>query len=72
MMEGVDALYKDFKNRNIKIEDAIYVVKRQITGTSPSDIDRILLFLRNGKQDFTPLILERDKDGKPIKAIIFP
>jgi hypothetical protein len=39
------------KIRGIKISDSVYVVKRQIQGTSHEDIEKILIFLRNGKEN---------------------
>lgn len=70
-VDGIDILYKDFKNKGIKISDAIYVVKRQIEGTSPEDIEKILIYLRSNYENYEPLIT-RDKTGKIINYIQFP
>lgn len=70
-VDGIDILYKDFKNKGIKISDAIYVVKRQIEGTSPEDIEKILIYLRSNYENYEPLIT-RDKTGKIIGGIQFP
>jgi hypothetical protein len=71
IVDGVDILYKDFKNKGINIPDAIYVVKRQIEGTSPEDIEKILIFLRSGKKNYEPISI-RDKNGEVINIIQFP
>lgn len=64
IIEGLDILYKDFKNRGINISDAIYVVKRQIEGTSPEDIEKILIYLRSGKENIRALIIEKQTQDK--------
>ncbi|MDH4227916.1 MAG: hypothetical protein OEV59_09260 [Deltaproteobacteria bacterium] len=69
--DGLDILYQDFKNKNILIVDAIYVVKKQIEGTSQEDIEKILLYLRGGKTNIE-LLTTRDANGNIIKSIMFP
>ena len=64
IVEGLDILYKDFKNRGIKISDAIYVVKRQIEGASPDDIEKILIYLRSGKENLMALFIEKQTQDK--------
>ena len=59
---GLDLLFADFRNKQIKVRDAIYVVKRQIEGASSDEIEAILLYLRSSK-DFAKLFY-KDKDGK--------
>ena len=49
--EGLDQLYGDFRNTNILLTDAIYVVKKQITGSSPEQIEKILQVLRSPNID---------------------
>ena len=48
LIDGIDLLYSDFKNRNIPLVYAIHVVNKQIKGTSQDDIEQILLWLRSG------------------------
>lgn len=74
LIDGIDSLYLDFKNRNIPLVFAIYVVNKQIKGTSQDDIERILLWLRTGgkwenKDKFLTL---KDSEGKVIRIIDFP
>lgn len=71
IVEGIDILYKDFKNKGIRISDAIYVVKRQIEGTSPEDIEKILIYLRSNYENYESLVT-RDKNGGVINSIEFP
>ena len=71
IVEGIDILYKDFKNKGIRISDAIYVVKRQIEGTSPEDIEKILIYLRSNYKNVESLIT-RDKNGEMINFVEFP
>lgn len=54
-LDGIDSLYADFKNRNILINDAFYIVKKQINGSSQKEIDAILIYLRGGKTDIKKL-----------------
>lgn len=49
IVEGLDKLYEDFKNRRIKIQDAIYVVKKQIRGATEEEVEGILQYLRADK-----------------------
>jgi len=46
IQDGVDAFYKDFSNRRIKIVDAIYVVKMQINGDDPELINAQIRYLK--------------------------
>ncbi|OQB44631.1 MAG: hypothetical protein BWY02_02783 [bacterium ADurb.Bin157] len=69
MKEGLDTLYRDFKNVNILIPDAIYIVKRQINGGSVEETEAILQYLRSGRD--SGKLNYTDKDGKQKKAI-FP
>jgi len=71
LKEGLDVFYKDFKNKQIRIHDAIYVVRKQIEGTLSSDIERLLVWLRQGKKD-KELLNVRDRDGKIVRTITFP
>jgi len=73
--EGLDILYADFKNRNILLTDAIFLVKRQITGSSPEEVEAITQWLRSPDRDSKIGSFEFvDKDGKkqsvPLKGLI--
>lgn len=46
--EGLNELYSDFKNRTIKLPDAVYYVIKQINGESPAELEKILYYLRSG------------------------
>jgi hypothetical protein len=69
IVDGLDLFYADFKNRQIKLKDAIYAVKKQIQGATPEENEAVLLYLRTGK-DFKKLFYT-DKDGKK-KYVAFP
>lgn len=71
IVDGIDLLYKDFKNRNIYVIDAVYVVYKQIKGTPPEDIERILLWLRSGRKKNDYLVV-KDNEGKIVRVITFP
>ena len=62
IVEGLNSFYTDFKNKQIKLMDAVYVVKKQIKGSSTEEIEAVLQYLRSGK-NFSKLIYI-DKDGK--------
>ena len=68
---GLNILYQDFKNSNITIPDAIYVVKKQIKGLSSEDTEKILLYLRGGKKDQN-LLKVMASEGKTVKELSFP
>jgi hypothetical protein len=71
MIDGIDLLYGDFMNRNIYLFDAFFIVRDQIKGTPPEDIDRILLWLRSGRKNNDSLLV-KDEKGNIIKTISFP
>jgi hypothetical protein len=70
LAEGVDALYADYKNRQIFISDAIYVVQKQIQGASPDEIEVLCQWLRGGKVDTMKRFFV-DSNGRD-KFISFP
>lgn len=73
LVDGIDSLYLDFKNRNIPFAFAIYVVRNQIIGTPQEDIERILLWLRTGKYENKDKYLTvRDSRGVVVREINFP
>jgi hypothetical protein len=67
--DGLDSFYKDFKNRMIKLADAIYVVRKQIRGGSSEEIEAVMQFLRADK-DVNKLFY-KDKDGN-MQYVPFP
>lgn len=74
LIDGIDSLYLDFKNRSIPLVFAIYVVNKQIKGTSQDDIERILLWLRSGDkwENKDKYLTLKDSKGKVIRIIDFP
>jgi hypothetical protein len=71
IVDGLNELYEDYKNRSIKVQDAIYVFRKQIKGASQEEIEQILVYLRSDKKDLDALWL-RDEDGKRKTFIKFP
>lgn len=69
IVDGLNLLFADFKNRQIKLADAIYVVRKQIKGASKEEIEAVLQYLRSDK-DYKKLIY-KDNDGKA-KFASFP
>lgn len=69
--DGINELFSDFKNRSIKLADAMYFVKKQIKGTPPDEIEKILLYLRSDKKDYA-LLTVKDENGKAVRYISFP
>ncbi len=74
LIDGIDILYSDFKNRSVPLVYAIYVVNKQIKGTSQDDIEKILLWLRSGGkwENKDKFLTVKDAEGKVIKTIGFP
>jgi len=71
IVDGLDTLYADFKNRSILLTDTIYVVKKQIQGLSNSDSEHLLQFLRGGKKDYSLLTI-KDESPSGYHVIYFP
>jgi hypothetical protein len=44
--DGVDTVFKDYRNRSLLMTDAVYVTLRTISGTSPEDIEKLLQVVR--------------------------
>jgi hypothetical protein len=44
--DGLDVFYKDYRNRSIKVHDAIWVVVNSIAGTPQDKIDKLTENLR--------------------------
>ena len=47
LSEGLDKFYSDYRNYRIKIQQAIYIVVREIRGASPEEISAITEKLRS-------------------------
>lgn len=59
---GLDTLYGDFKNKQIKLVFAMYIVKKQISGGSAEEVEAILQYLRSNMDSSKLYFI--DKDGK--------
>jgi len=69
IVDGLETFYFDFKNQKIKISDAIYLVRKQIQGTPPEEIEVLCEWLRSDPDPKKRYY--KDKDGK-MKSISFP
>jgi hypothetical protein len=63
IISGLDSLYGDFKNKQIRLIFAVYIVKKQISGGSAEEIESILQYMRTDMTDPSKLNYI-DKDGK--------
>lgn len=70
LQEGLNLFYSDFRNKQIKLFSALYLVKNQIKGTSSEEIEATIEWLRGGGRDFSKRFYF-SKDGKK-KYINFP
>ncbi len=70
LYEGLTLFYDDFKNKQLKLPAAIYVVKKQIKGASAEEIEAIMQWLRDDSKDFRKRFVI-DKEGKK-KFVAFP
>ena len=66
IINGLDVLYGDFKNKQIKLVYAVYIVKKQINGASSEEIEAILQYLRSNMDSSKLYFI--DKDGKKKKV----
>jgi hypothetical protein len=69
IVDSLNLLYSNFKNKGIKLVDAIYLMKRKIKGASSAEEEAILQYLRAGKD--SDKLFYKDTDGE-IKLISFP
>ncbi|MGD0625712.1 MAG: hypothetical protein ABSB32_13450 [Thermodesulfobacteriota bacterium] len=69
IVDGLNTFYGDFKNRRIRISDAVYVVKKQIQGASSEEIEVLCQWLRSDRDAKKQFY--KDKDGK-MRYIPFP
>lgn len=51
IIDGLNVFYKDFKNRQIRLDLSVYIVRKQIEGASNQEIETILLFSRKTVKD---------------------
>jgi len=71
IVDGLDELYEDFKNRSIKVQDAMYLIKKQIKGAPEEEVRQLLIYLRGDKKSLDAL-WARDEQGKRKYLISFP
>lgn len=69
IIAGLDSLYGDFKNKQVMLILAVYIVKKQIAGASAEETEATLQYLRSN-MDSSKLYFT-DKDGKK-KMVILP
>jgi hypothetical protein len=70
LYEGLNLFYNDFKNKQIMLYSAVYLVKRQIEGGSAEEVEGIVQWLRGGGKDIKKRFYV-DKEGKK-KYSTFP
>jgi len=70
IVDGLNLFYDDFRNRHIKLPDAIYIIRKQILGASKEEIEAIMEWRRNPNRDSNKLIY-KDKEGN-LKLADFP
>jgi len=62
IVDGLNLFYDDFRNRQIKLTDAIYVIKKQILGASKEEIEAITEWLRDPDRNYEKRRY-KDKEG---------
>lgn len=69
LYEGLEKLYDDFNNTNIFLNEAVYLVRKQLQGAPDEEVQAILLWLRTpaNQRTFDQLIYT-DKMGKVFYA----
>jgi len=70
IVDGLDLFYNDFRNRQIKLPEAVFLVKKQILGASKEEFEAITEWLRTPDRDSGKLQF-KDKDGN-VKYAQFP
>lgn len=70
IVDGLNLFYNDFRNRQIKLPDAIYIIRKQILGVSKEEIEAITEWLRTPNRDSNKRRY-KDKEGN-LKFADFP
>jgi hypothetical protein len=63
LYDGLETFYKDFRNRNIKIINAIYIVRAEIRGEDPGYIEAQTRWLRKPRREREKLMFKWVKEG---------
>jgi hypothetical protein len=42
IVDGLDAFYKDYRNRSIRVHDAVWLVANSIAGTPQNELDKMI------------------------------
>jgi hypothetical protein len=71
-VDGIDSFYHDhYDLRNIKIQDAVYYVRKKLEKAPAEELNRILNYLKGGKEQPDWLTMY-DEKGKIKRLITFP
>ena len=70
LVEGLNQFYKNFTNKNIKVKNGFYVVRKQIQGAASEEIEAVSQHLRSPSRDLSKLKY-KDSTGQ-IKWATFP
>lgn len=62
-VEGIDAIYKEYKNKTITLVDAFELVKAEIKGLDKNELERRMSFMRLTKEE-QDRIIQKDTQEK--------
>lgn len=51
LIEGVDNIYKEYKNKTIRLKDALSLVKSDIEGTDKKELEQRMIFMRKSEKE---------------------
>ncbi len=74
LVEGIDAIYQDYKNKTITLVDAFALVKADISGVDKTELQRRMSFMRLPEDEKERVIQNMDissflnSAGEPLKS----
>lgn len=51
LVEGLDKIYADFKNKTIRLNDALFLVKSMLKGVNEETLEKSIIFMRKSEEE---------------------
>lgn len=56
LIEGINDIYKDYKNKSIRLKDAFSLVRAELNGTDEKELERRKVYMRKSKEEQNRII----------------
>lgn len=63
LIEGLNQFYKDFRNREIDVPAALFLVGLQISGGSDEEVQRLIVIMRKAYSEAGAIMKEQEQDN---------